>query len=242
MNDNASVSSNSFSGFSAYSAGTSYTSHTVTESTVAQIFGSTKVKFHGRQKELDVLHGIYNEVCGGHSGRDNTNAKNESEPHIQIPDNIPDYHSTASASKSSVSTSTPSVIRKVALVSGISGAGKSALVRHFIKELRETQKKDKKTKTDGDDGIGHESGNENENDGAHTIEPLFLHGKFDELAGGADPFSAIVEAFTGLVPLLLEGRTVIDNEDDDDDMHNEFGKDLVRIQKDVRNSLRPDDM
>ena len=231
MNDNASVSSNSFSGFSAYSAGTSYTSHTVTESTVAQIFGSTKVKFHGRQKELDVLHGIYNEVCGGHSGRDNTNAKNESEPHIQIPDNIPDYHSTASASKSSVSTSTPSVIRKVALVSGISGAGKSALVRHFIKELRQTK-----------NGIGHESGNENENNGVHAIEPLFLHGKFDELAGGADPFSAIVEAFTGLVPLLLEGRTVIDNEDDDDDMHNEFGKDLVRIQKDVRNSLRPDDM
>ena len=71
-----------------------------------------------------------------------------------------------------------------------------------------------------------------------TIEPLFLSGKFDELAG-ANPYSALVEAFTGLTSLLLEGRIEEDSQHSD---RNEYARDLIRIQRDVKVGLRPEDV
>jgi len=61
----------------------------------------------------------------------------------------------------------------VAIIGGSSGTGKSTLIRQFQHELREKNRP-----------VGGPS------------MPFFIEGKFDELVG-ADPFSAIVEAFTG---------------------------------------------
>ncbi len=269
MNDNASVSSHSrsYSGYSTYSAGTSYTFHTVAESSVAQVFGSNKIKFHGRRKELDTLHGIYSDVCGRHKERDSEVQRNASngnsnthsnkgslsDSHLQQEIQIPDHHSVASTT--SVSTGTPSVMRKVALLSGISGCGKSAVVRQFIKELRSKpdasidDEEEKTSDTEIVDGkpknpSNHTRGRLSSKYSSINREirqPLFLAGKFDELAG-TDPFSAMVEAFGGLAPLLLEGRIARYEDDNTDSGNNEFEEDLARIRNDVKASLRPEDV
>ena len=269
MNDNASVSSHSrsYSGYSTYSAGTSYTFHTVAESSVAQVFGSNKIKFHGRRKEIDTLHGIYSDVCGRHKERDsevqgntsngnsNTHSNKSSvgDSHLQQEIQIPDHQSVAS--KSSVSTSTPSIMRKIALLKGISGCGKSAVVRQFIKELRtkpdanidgEQEKTEEAEKANGKpkNTSNHTRGRLSSKYSSINREirqPLFLAGKFDELAG-TDPFSAMVEAFGGLAPLLLEGRIARYEDDNTDGENNEYQEDLTRIKKDVKASLRPEDV
>lgn len=201
--DNASTSSPSISGFSTYTSDTGY--HTVCESSMAKIFGSAKVQFHGREKELKVLREIYAEVCR----RDHPKQAKQSQPE-ETPqdagangdnDNVPggepnDKEATREKQR-----------RSVAFVSGISGTGKSALIREFVQNL---------STTTGVPG------------------PLFLTGKFDELAG-ADPFSAIVEAFGGLATMLLDDGEMLENTTD-------YTEDLIRIQRDVKRYLRKEDM
>jgi len=71
----------------------------------------------------------------------------------------------------------------VAIVGGTSGTGKSTLIKQFQHELREKSK--------------HANG---------PCMPFFIEGKFDELVG-ADPFSAIVEAFTGFAEDMIQRDT-----------------------------------
>jgi predicted ATPase len=172
---------------------------------MAKIFGSAKVQFHGREKELKVLREIYAEVCR----RDHPKQAKQSQPE-ETPqdagangdnDNVPggepnDKEATREKQR-----------RSVAFVSGISGTGKSALIREFVQNL---------STTTGVPG------------------PLFLTGKFDELAG-ADPFSAIVEAFGGLATMLLDDGEMLENTTD-------YTEDLIRIQRDVKRYLRKEDM
>jgi histidine kinase len=79
--------------------------------------------------------------------------------------------------KQSHSNDTPLV-----LIGGYSGAGKSHLARHFAEKLNIEAKKD-----------------------GSKIKPCyFLSGKYDENIS-ADPFSAIVQAFSGFCQTLLDG-------------------------------------
>jgi predicted ATPase len=86
----------------------------------------------------------------------------------------------------------------VAMIRGLSGTGKSTLVKKFVGDL------DKQSKCTGG-----------------PKQPLFLAGKYEELSG-ADPFSAIVEAFSGLAATLLQDESV---------------SDLERIQTAIQDSL-----
>ncbi len=71
---------------------------------------------------------------------------------------------------------------KVAIIKGLSGTGKSTLVKRFVEELEEQR-----------------------NSTGSVRVPLFLHGKYDELVG-TDPFSGIVEAFDRFANDLVSGK------------------------------------
>jgi len=71
----------------------------------------------------------------------------------------------------------------VAIIGGSSGTGKSTLIKQFHDELRE------KSKLPED-----------------PCMPFFIEGKFDELVG-ADPFSAIVQAFSSFAEDLKQSET-----------------------------------
>jgi len=71
----------------------------------------------------------------------------------------------------------------VAIIGGSSGTGKSTLIKQFHDELRE------KSQAPGD-----------------PCMPFFIEGKFDELVG-ADPFSAIVQAFSSFAEDLKQSKT-----------------------------------
>lgn len=215
-----------------------------------EIFGSTEI-FHGRTRELDVLKGIYREVCRRGTPSKNATLKTDAfssqqssildepslneEPSETILDDL--THTTSSfspdgehrsLSHNSHSHSASRTIsesirserqhrRMMAFISGISGTGKSALVRQFVEDLRkESQKQnDDDTKT------------------PTTKAPLFLTGKFNELAG-SDPYSAFVEAFTEINTLLLGN--------DERPPKKEYENDLFRIQKDVKSRLGQEDV
>ena len=91
----------------------------------------------------------------------------------------------------------------VAIIQGLSGTGKSTLVKQFIEDLH-----NKSLVTGG------------------PTKPYFLSGKYDELSGGDDPFSAIVEAFTGFTQSLL-----LDLENQGDDTKMEIDRIRHAIQK-----------
>lgn len=215
-----------------------------------EIFGSTEI-FHGRTRELDILKGIYREVCRRGTPSKNATLKTDAfssqqssildepslneEPSETILDDL--THTTSSfspdgehrsLSHNSHSHSASRTIsesirserqhrRMMAFISGISGTGKSALVRQFVEDLRkESQKQnDDDTKT------------------PTTKAPLFLTGKFNELAG-SDPYSAFVEAFTEINTLLLGN--------DERPPKKEYENDLFRIQKDVKSRLGQEDV
>jgi len=235
----ASMSGFSTSGFSTYSFDTHY--HTIAESTVAKIFGHSKVHFHGREREIEILRDIYAEVCR----KDHTHHHHHHHPKAKESPEAPGTPDTnETTDNTDAEKETPK--RSVVLVAGLSGTGKSALVREFVEGL----KSDDANSTDG-----HQP---------HEImpEPLFLSGKYNELAG-SDPFSAIVEAFSGLSSLLLTGpqnrrksneSTVsvsgsrrrsnesTSNQSSNSSQHNRYAEDLVRIQRDVRASLGREDV
>ena len=210
---------NTISGFSTRSADTDY--HTIVPSSVKKVFGTAKVKFYGRGKELESLHEVYREVCGkeriGNNAelkrRDSTtsNASTIANQAQKMKESRRNSATSTACSSVCDSQSTPSdrhrtleqFTRNTALVSGVSGSGKSALVMQFIDDLR------------------------NRKDGMN--EPLFLAGKFDEMTG-TDPFSAIVEAFSVLTSILIDGENSI------------FAEDLVRIRKDVQENLDQEDV
>jgi len=210
---------NTISGFSTRSVDTDY--HTIVPSSVKKVFGTAKVKFYGRGKELELLHEVYREVCGkeriGNNAelkrRDSTtsNASTIANQAQKMKESRRNSATSTACSSVCDSQSTPSdrhrtleqFTRNTALVSGVSGSGKSALVMQFIDDLR------------------------NRKDGMN--EPLFLAGKFDEMTG-TDPFSAIVEAFSVLTSILVEGENII------------FAEDLVRIRKDVQENLDQEDV
>jgi len=173
---------------------------------MAKIFGSAKVQFHGREKELKVLREIYDEVCGrDHPKQAAKQSQREETPQDANAnggnDNVPD------GEPNDKEASREKLRRSVAFVSGISGTGKSALIREFVQNLSTT---------------------------TGVPEPLFLTGKFDELAG-ADPFSAIVEAFGGLATMLLDDEEMLENTTD-------YTEDLIRIQRDVKRYLGKEDI
>lgn len=233
-------SSSVISGFSTYSFDTNY--HTIADSSVAQIFGLAKVKFHGRKPELELLREIYGEVCqrGSSSNTSNTNtfiAANNNESDAQPPasgthntsngieplqqQKSRDGHSSSNHNNHNNSSHTgkePAMARSVALVSGTSGTGKSALVKQFIEDLQQNE---------------NPSENGNEKSNTELPEPLFLSGKYNELSG-SDPFSAIVEAFTRMSSLLVDKGS--------NPNEHRYAEDLVRIQRDVRASLLKEDV
>jgi len=123
------------------------------------------LKVHGRERELQRLHEIYNFVRQRGLGRKQKWCKGET---------------------------------SVAFIKGLSGTGKSTLVKQFTEELIEQSAPP-----------------------GSPCAPFFIHGKYDELSGG-DPFSAIVEAFSGFAKFLLgEGN----------------GAELERIRKAVGDEL-----
>jgi len=178
---------------------------------MAKTFGSTKVKFHGRTRELAVLKEIYNEVRmrGAPPSNSNPDQTEEKSEHTQATTSSlsPDDRGGKPSSLPKIilpDKEPPAVKRSVAFVAGISGSGKSALVTQFIEDLKDQQRQNETSRA-----------------------PLFLSGKFEELAG-ADPFSAVVEAFAGLTSLLLD--------------NGEYTEDLARIQKDVKACLGQEDV
>jgi predicted ATPase len=68
------------------------------------------------------------------------------------------------------------------MIRGLSGTGKSTLAKQFMEDLEQ----------------------KSQQDGGPT-KPFFLSGKYDELSR-ADPFSAIVEAFSGFASSLVKGE------------------------------------
>lgn len=202
------------------------------------------MKFHGRKRELKILHGIYNEICTG-GKNSSSNSKSFERGEVQQ-ETSPALNSGTSvfAAHGDDTVVTPVAIGSdangrhqqslkiqlgrqqpsVAFVSGCSGSGKSSLVMHFIDNLMESTAKMKgKTTTPTSIGLDGNGGDD------RTVEPFFLVGKFDELSG-ADPFSAIVEAFTGFASKLLDGK------------NSYHAEGLRRIRRDVRESLRPEDV
>jgi predicted ATPase len=116
------------------------------------------LKVRGREQEVQRLHSIYSRVT-----------------QQQRRTKSIDLTSSASSSRHHDTSSSPAV----AMIKGISGTGKSTLVKKLIQEL-EVQ--------------DHQS--------QHAKPYYFLSGKCDELSGG-DPFSAIVEAVSGFAKLLV---------------------------------------
>jgi len=86
----------------------------------------------------------------------------------------------------------------IAIIGGSSGTGKSTLIKQFHDDLRERRRLP----------------------GASCV-PYFIEGKFDELVGGADPFSVIVQAFTSFAEDLKQSDT----------------KELERIRSCIQNQL-----
>lgn len=220
-----------------------------------EIFGSTEI-FHGRTHELDILKGIYREVCQRGAPSRNITQKTDAlsshhssvreepsiheepslneEPSETILDDVtqttssfsPDsghrssHHSTSHSASRTISESIRSERehrRMMAFISGISGTGKSALVRQFVEDLRKESQKQSNDETST----------------STTKAPLFLTGKFNELAG-SHPFSAFVEAFTEINTLLLGN--------DERPPNKEYENDLVRIQRDIRSRLAQEDV
>lgn len=203
-----------------------------------EIFGSTEI-FHGRTRELNILEGIYSEICERDSANTTTFSRNhthktEESSHAELAPSIVDDITQTTSSFSpdsghqSLSHSASRDIcgesirsfnhhwRTVAFISGISGSGKSSLVRQFVEDLRN----ESRVKTDGETSKA-------------TKAPLFLTGKFNDLAG-ADPYSAFVEAYTELTELLLGN--------DEGPQTEEYADDLVRIQKSIKARLGPEDV
>ena len=236
-----------------------------------EIFGSTEI-FHGRDRELEILKGIYREICrtdtsprnqtkktdqlslqqssnhsSNHENQATTIAEDDgsqsifsfepetrypSQTHLSQPSHARSYashysqpsnhsqtHQTNSVTKTiGESIRSEKETRKtVAFISGISGSGKSALVKQFVEDLR------KESQIQSDD----------ETITAAIGAPLFLTGKFNELAG-SDPYSAFVEAFSEINTLLL-GK-------DDHPPNKEYESDLVRIRRDVKRKLGREDV
>ena len=94
----------------------------------------------------------------------------------------------------------------VAMLSGLSGTGKSTLVQSFLRELKED---------------------------LNMPEPFFLHGKYDELSGGAaEPFSAIVEAFSGFASeLLLPNQTFTPQEQQQEQQEQAKPKETQKLKR-----------
>ena len=216
-----------------------------------EIFGSTEI-FHGRTRELDVLKGIYGEICRGDAvaaetttpfGRNQTQKTEESSlsvPEVPAPDDTT-TQTTSSCSPGSGRRSRSACgrtvcgesvrsardhhhhhhRRTVAFISGVSGSGKSSLVRRFVEDLR---KESQKIQTD------------DETTAATMMirAPLFLTGKFNDTAG-ADPYSAFVEAFSELTTLLL-------GNDECPQTNEYYVDDLVRIRRDIEARLGPEEL
>jgi predicted ATPase len=85
----------------------------------------------------------------------------------------------------------------IAMIRGLSGTGKSFLAKKFLANL------EKKSQEPWG-----------------PIMPFFLYGKYDDLSG-ADPFSALIDAFNGFANILLNGG--------DDE--------LMRVRRDIRSEL-----
>mmetsp|Transcript_18015 Transcript_18015/g.41529 ORF Transcript_18015/g.41529 Transcript_18015/m.41529 type:complete len:1229 (+) Transcript_18015:252-3938(+) len=198
-----------------------------------EIFGSTEI-FHGRTRELDVLKGVYNEIYERDMaetpfGRDQTQ-KTEALSLQELtaldditqttssfsPESEHQSHSAARTISGASAVSARDHRRTVAFLSGISGSGKSSLVRRFVEDLQ----KESQIKTDDETTTT-------------TRAPLFLAGKFNEMTG-ADPYSAFVEAFSELTSLLIGN--------DEGPQTDEYKEDLVRIQRDIEARMGPEDV
>ena len=239
-----------------------------------EIFGSTEI-FHGRTREIEILKGIYRDVCQRPSSSGNRTHKTDplslqqtsnhssnhenpenpavtiaddgtetiesfepdtryySQSHLSPSDRSQSHYSQSQRSHTQFSQSHQSHSREtigesirserekrkmVAFISGISGSGKSALVKQFVEDLRK------------------ESQNQNDDETTTSSTPgapLFLTGKFNELAG-SDPYSAFVEAFSEINTLLLGN--------DERPPNKEYQNDLFRIQRNVKKNLAREDV
>jgi predicted ATPase len=156
-------------------------------------FSTLKAK--GRDEDVQRLHEIYRRVTSSSS-----------------------FSSSSSLSwRPETTAATPSAsTTAVAMIQGMSGTGKSTLVKKFLQEVV--------------GGVAQRGATTTTTTAAAAAEvspkPYIFSGKCDELSGG-DPFSAIVEAVSGFATMLLLQQ---DNDNDDDD-------ELKRIQKAVHASL-----
>ena len=143
-------------------------------------------KLYGRNLELHQLHQAYSRMIMDATyqdlfGDEDDNEENEEDNPLEEP-----------TTQDNQLSSTVSLLEQspVIFLGGISGAGKSALVQEFVKQLTNPQQTHKM------------------NNGTTTMNviPQYVYGKFEEIQSG-DPFAALEQAFDGLLQRKIHELT-----------------------------------
>lgn len=168
-------------------------------------------KLHGRDKELEILHKAYRQVCQTVTSEAVPSSATRQQKHkatLRTTATIPNDTGGAvleEAANGSTEPTADDAVRtdavkncSIVMVSGRAGSGKSALVNTFASEIQ-----DQAATLNTDDPSDYNDGT---TDSASYIPKpcYFLYGKFNHLDG--DPFAGLSEAFDGFCRQVFNGE------------------------------------